>query len=501
MKTQYFKKYIIILGLILFLGGLRGGEYAFDYLFGNGDGRMTTPPFAFILSTIYYSSILGIIAVLLSWRKIKRKEYLFRVCAVLLTISIAYIVLFFANFFLYKYGYHLLSSETRELCYSLGIFEITSHPQYRTWLKSFVLPANGPERIGFPGDAFRALGLPSHTQKTSWSSGDQSGWVNNKPVEQAEVLFIGDSFCFGSGAGYEHSIPVLYEKYTGIKTYNASNGGYGLPHYLEILRKLLQPDSVNNSRFNGRIVYILLYIGNDLSIDMNTFQQRVEEEQTSRIWHYLKLNTIRRIMRYRSVLIIDKQETASKTGEIKKLSAIDRKKTNGWYPNFTRLPAYEGVPFAFYTGHKRDYGEIDWFDDKRKRYIKEILASLKALSEQHHLKLRFVVLPTKLQVLFPHLELHPSEEKLEFDKFVPIISRNQNYASAYIIKEIQKTGLEVLDMKPIFDKEILTRPLFWPGDTHYAPEGHLLVTKSIISAFSDNLDQHSSILELHGSKQ
>ncbi len=407
----------------------------------------------------------------------------------LLTYGTAFVI----NAFLYKYGHHLpfLNQARRYHYWSLGIFDRASNPRYRKQFYGFVPPPHRLVGSGV-GDTFEIYGLPLHSFKVSWPESDSLGWPNTNSIHESQVLFIGDSFGRAYGAGFDNSIPTRFEEHTGMKTYNASNEGYGFPQYLEILRYLMQgvPDSA--SRFQGKLVYILLYVGNDLGLDLIRFRERVAEEKrsskiSSKIAFYLKLGSIRRLFSFArniSASSVKKKKEMHQLVTPDDIPGIEKEKqrTQGWYPHFVGLPSYEGMPFAFFRGNLIEFRDISWLDEQED-YILEVLRAIYGLSQERGIRVRFVVLPSKLQIAAPYLNPIPSNDELEFHRLFSTILKNEHYVHEFIVRQIQIAGFEVLDMYPIFEREIVSQPLLWPGDLHYTPEGYQLVVESIISVF------------------
>lgn len=391
-------------------------------------------------------------------------------------IGFTYLFLLLLNFIVYNFGYTLpfISLPLRELGVSMGYINYTTHPQYREWLKGFVHPLDRLELIRtVNGGSYDAYNIQNpNPQVFSWPATDKQGFINDKALPDANVLFIGDSFGMGAASGYQESIPVIFEEISGLKEYNASNSGYGLPHYREIFRHFTQGGPDMPLMFQGELVYVLLYIGNDLYPDLDTFEHRLADEQALHVERYFKLNSIRGMAR------LGMQGIENLTQEMSQEENATR-----WYPIYLTVDPYkEGLPFAFHPFNKR-FLDNGWFDQARKDYIIATLKEFKQISEQTGIEVRFVILPTKLQAAAPYLQPRAANDLQEFYQSYPAIVKRQDYLLEFMMEQVKKAGFKVLNMEPILKEQMIYKRVFWPEDTHLTPVGNRIVAQSIYTTF------------------
>lgn len=420
------------------------------------------------------------------------KQFLMYVILAGMITSLTYILIVVFSFMMYNYGSSLpfLDQTTRDLYHSFLIFRTESNTSYRQQFHGYLPPAQ--KIVGGAGDIYAAYGLPLVAGfQATWPARDTIGWPNTTQLDQAEVLFIGDSFTRGNAAGFDHSIPVYFEKLTGKKTYIAGNEGYGLPQYLEIFSYLTRGFQDQSVKFHGKQVYIVLCIENDVGLDLRRYLVTIAEERRTDRWlykiaFYFSLVPIRRLLSFN--WMVSQEGVARKTITYQYVTPHDEKsivsekaRTEGWYPHFTTLPAYQNMPFAFFRGNLIDFKDIGWFYE-RQEYILKILHDINYLSNELGCQVRFIVLPTTLQIVAPYLTSRPSSGS-EFDRLFSTILRNVNIVHDLMLQNIRSVGFEVLDVKPIFQQNILSKPLVWPGDIHFTQEGYALIAEHIVLAY------------------
>jgi hypothetical protein len=194
----------------------------------------------------------------------------------------------------------LFSEKQRQLLYSYGVYDARTNPLYRQWLHGYVDAPGKPPFEEVPDDSSRAYGIAVSPPlpRLRFAGTDALGWINARTPAAASVLFVGDSFCYGAGSGTAQAIPALYEKATGQPVYAACKGGYGLPHYVDILRHLtVDAPAGSPERFGGRTVFVLLYMGNDVLADLLVHQARQYEDALGFSRHF-QLLSLSRLIRY-----------------------------------------------------------------------------------------------------------------------------------------------------------------------------------------------------------
>ncbi|EHJ46833.1 hypothetical protein DFW101_0817 [Solidesulfovibrio carbinoliphilus subsp. oakridgensis] len=376
----------------------------------------------------------------------------------------------------------LFSDKQRELLYSYGVFDPTTNPLYRQWLHGYVNEPNQPPRSGTADDAYRAYGiaLPDPPGLTVAAT-DPLGWWNGRMPREADVLFIGDSFCYGAGSGSARSIPALYEKATGQPVYAACKNGYGLPQYRDILRRLtVETPPGAPGHFGGRDVFVLLYVGNDTAADLFVYRDRLAEERLG-VWRHVKLRTLWRLSRF----LRDADQGAGQALAAGPTPTVD---THGYFPVPLTVPTQKGLPFAFHPFY-RSFADTAWFGPAEEESVAAVLADLRRLAESRHLRLRVVLLPTALQVVFPRIDFAAVDRRSEFARKSWDEVRNLNALAGLLLGMLSDAGIETLDMEPAFMNDPDAGRLYWPTDSHLTPEGNAATVAAMCAAFVPDDDR------------
>ncbi len=394
---------------------------------------------------------------------------------------IAYVTLVTVDILLYHFGAKLpiFSTAQKELLYSNGVFAVMRHPEYRYWLKGFVNQPGSPASPGTIDDAYRAYGIRlDHPPATEFSAIDALGWWNDKPPSQAKVLFLGDSFCYGAGSGTENSIYRLFEKRTGLPDYAACKGGYGLAHYARLLETLTSDALGPQNRFSGKTVYILLYIGNDLSADIIVYRQRLQDELVGHARH-LWLASIRKLITF--------LRTSKALAVAAGADAPSPKQDPflGYYPILLKDGGPPDAPFAFHPFY-RTLTSMNWFGPGEEEEMRKVFAEIARVTRERNLDVRFVIIPTALQVLYPRIDMDRVDTNSPFAKEAPIVVKNLNQLTAFAANAAEEAGFPVLDMEPLLIGRDDVAKLYWPSDTHFTPQGNAVTVDAILRAFPEH---------------
>ena len=432
--------------------------------------------------------ISGVFFLLIATPPLRRKQMIYRLLLLLFSIGMLYVVAVAIDALLYRYGSRLsfLSQRVRDYYYSVGVFAPATHPLYREAFKGYVVSPQAT--AGMPGDVYATYNLPLHSLKLAWPIPDAIGWPNQHPLREADVLFIGDSFGRANGAGFANSIPVRFEERTHLKAYVAGNEGYGLAHYVGILRYLTKELPKPEDRFHGKNVYILLYLGNDLGLDLTNFwARRSQDAQFSELAYHAQLTSLVRLfslartMSEKQIATPQQSYSLVTEGDIATIEK-ERRRTDGWYPHFFTIPVYQGQPFAFERGNFLDFEELDWLEERRDE-IQGMLQEIQANAAEIGATVRVIVLPTRLRILAPYFKTLPADQSFEFDRLYPKLINSEDSLRTFMLQQLQALGIEALDMTPFFNEQLFRTPLFWAGDLHYTPEGYQQIAAHAAMAF------------------
>ncbi len=372
----------------------------------------------------------------------------------------------------------VFSAKQRELLYSYGVFNPHTNPLYRQWLHGYVNQPGLPPKPGTADDAYRAYGIYLDPPPQLTVSGtDALGWWNPRMPEAAEVLFIGDSFCYGAGSGSEASIPALFEKATGRPVYAACKNGYGLPQYRDILDRLTTVVPAGSpERFSGKTVCILLYVGNDTSADLFVYQERLAEDRLGAGRHF-ELLSLRRLCRF-----LD--DARAESGLAQAGAPKPSVDTHGYYPVPLTVPTQNGLPFAFHPFY-RSFADMSWFGLNEEAAVRAALVDIRRLADAQGLHVVVAVVPTALQVLYPRIDWAAVDRRSEFAQKAADEARNLNAMSALVDQALTEAGLPFVDLERTFMDDPDAGLYYWPTDSHLTPAGNAAAVSALRRAFPE----------------
>lgn len=114
-----------------------------------------------------------------------------------------------------------------------------------------------------------------HRPNPKYPGHDERGWRNEKALESAEIVVLGDSQTYGINAERDESWPRRLEQKLGRGVYQMAFGGFGPAHYVQLLDEVLN--------LNPRLLVIGIYFGNDiLDSYWLTYPVKTPEYQRSR---------------------------------------------------------------------------------------------------------------------------------------------------------------------------------------------------------------------------
>jgi hypothetical protein len=399
-----------------------------------------------------------------------------------------YAALWILNFTLFHYGNSLtlLSPEIRAFFTSIGRFDIETHPLYRPWLKAFVSPPGPREDRDWVGDSDRAYGFNRRNPLALRWTIDANGFPNDRRIETADVLFVGDSFVFSGRAGFDQSISHLFEKLTGRPTYNASKSGYGFLHDYDLIDHFTAARTGPNL-LRGQDVVVPLYFGADLSENIDLYLKRSQEQSHRNRQHYFSLQTIRHfIYMARTGTFAAPTETFYPRSESAEYSkTIDQLLTlnDGYFPQFVSLRPYRNEPIASDTSMHSNFVAVDPATPERLKLLDDYVGRYQELARSRELNITFVFLPPKVSVMLRYLRRPKRAQQLRFYSDAATMQAKVNVLRAHLKNSLEQHGFNVLDLTDPMIREIQRTRLFWPGDTHPTPEGNLFIAKSLVAYF------------------
>lgn len=381
---------------------------------------------------------------------------------------LVYVALVTADIVLYNYGGRLFSFTPQEKAryYGTGVLTAVRHPGYRTWLTGFVEEPGAPP-LAVPVDVTaRLCGQADPDARTvTLNAVDGLGFRNATPPSGARTLFLGDDFCQGAGSGTDRSIPALYAEATGKPVYAACNAGLGLFHYARLLDALTKDGLGPENRFPGPVAYLLINMGDDLTTDIAAFKQHQMDELTSHARH-LWLASLR-------ALWDDFRESDAVSADAPRCTraVVKGDAPQGSTVLFGPLPRIPKAPAA--TG----------IAPETEDELRKVFAAMAAMARERGVTLRVVIIPTALQVLYPHLDQTSLDKASFFARQAPAVVKYLNQLTAFTVSAADEAGLPVLDLEPLFVARPDAAALYRPADIHLSPLGDATAAKAVREAF------------------
>jgi len=387
--------------------------------------------------------------------------------AAVVALLLVYVVLVTADIALYNYGDRVFTFTPMQkaLLYRNGVLSAVRHPDYRPWLTGFVeTPGAGLATVPL-GDTARACGQTEAAAPTVLLAPvDGLGFRNALPPSRADVLFLGDSFCQGAGSGTAQSIPALFAQKTGQAVYAACAPGLGLFHYARLLDALTTDGLGPDNRFAGKTVYMLVHVGDDLTTDIAAFRQHQTDALVSHARH----------MWLASLLALWDFDDAGPAAAQSAGQCVQAAfKGNGPTP-----------PTALFGPIARPGPGAAGPSPAQEDEVRKVFAATSVLARERGLTLRVVVIPTALQVLYPHLDAARLDKA--FAKAAPAAVKNLNQFTAFTVFAAEEAGLPVLDMAPLLVGRDDAAALYWQMDSHLTPAGDAVVADAMATAFPAN---------------
>ena len=269
-----------------------------------------------------------------------------------------------------------------------------------------------------------------------------------------KILFIGDSFVFGSSVDNPFTIDKLVEEKLLIKSnkkiniFNLGVTGANLNDYLKTLKKFYNK--------NTEKIFIFIYIDNDIFPGFGNIS--------------FKSNFIKFLDKLKFLNLLSSYMIK------------DNIFNDDFYKNLNLSNQYKKIfqselanPFILSLKHRDNFSDYysnmsQWFNDSKKSNILEMIN----LSKKYNSDLYFVLIPSKFQV---KIEYH----KLPKKEFGYIFNENEiiNNKIQTTMKEwFKKNDVKVIDLLPMLKES--TNLNYYLIDDHFNKEGNDLTSREII---------------------
>ena len=275
---------------------------------------------------------------------------------------------------------------------------------------------------------------------------DENGFRNPKGLQQADIVFVGDSFTEAASVVEEDTFVRRVAQSTGLSVVNLARGAYGPQQELIVLQRY-------GLGYKPRVVIWQLFEGNDLA-DAEEFAKWKNNPQ--------QVNTSLR-ERYLNNSLLNEWLRTTRPPERGGIMVMVR------YHDATarRVPLrYPYEPDQPSTMH---------------RAMTETLSAIEAgqrLCESQGIQFLVVSIPTRIHVLAPDISFDRVEDQM---RFLPEGRKDQKDFSGTIEEFCTRTGCNFVDGLEALRRAIATgkRNLYIPNDEHLDIEGHDVMAQII----------------------
>lgn len=309
---------------------------------------------------------------------------------------------------------------------------------------------------------------------------DGRGFRNPESVDQAEVVFIGDSFTEGPEVAREQLWTTRFGDETGLTIYNLGTSGENPGGYVPKLTTF-------GLSLKPRAVVIMIYEGNDF-----------RGHRTSKDRSIVKRSQLR--LRLKQLLV----ETL---GPINTDGTFPRAEIIDWLP--LAVPA--GANAAYYVFKPRNIGELyrteqEFHEQRGWKQARGAIEGASEITKQNHIRLLVMYAPSKVHVLLPLVidSLDP-DKVLEFAKlhrsrlptgkkdvqdgrlFLSEFAQNLDVQENAVKELCEELGIEFVSLTEILRQAISRgQQAYYTYDQHWTPDGHKLVARTLIDYWAQH---------------
>jgi hypothetical protein len=302
--------------------------------------------------------------------------------------------------------------------------------------------------LGFvrkPGVSWRGY-VPELDRMVEYQT-DENGFRNSIRQQQADVVFIGDSYTEAAQIDEGDTLVRRVAQLSGLSAVNLARGAYGSQQELIVLQRY-------GLAYKPRVVVWQLFEGNDLN-DAEAFaewKQNPQQANTSLTERY-----------------------------------FDNSLLKEWLTT-TRDQEYIGptVTLRYHDGTAQRFSLRYPYDPDQpstmRRGMTETLSALEAghrLCESKGIQLLVVVVPTMVRVMAPYISFDHVEDQM---KYLPEARENQKDFSGTAKEFCARTGCTVVDGFVALRRAAATdnRHLYIPNDEHFDVGGHEVMAQTVV---------------------
>jgi len=291
-----------------------------------------------------------------------------------------------------------------------------------------------------------------HTVNKSLSGIDENGFRNPEILEQADIVFLGDSHTYGINASLEESWPQQLAKMANMTVYNFGVGNYGSLQYYYLMEEA--------RKLKPKHIIVGLYLANDLddvckSISkMDYWQRRVKElgynvETCFKSSH--KLNRLKQFLSNQHLSLLSAYGLKKIYQGLKLGDAVNIKEET-----FSTIIKYKRI-----ASHKNNMD----LDRERIRFgfeiTKDIIEDMNREANLDNTEFSVVIIPSKERVFFDYLTQRGYQLPNEYNELVDNEINLVNMFSHFFNEQ----GIKFVDAKPYVEQQIYkSKPVYLSSD-------------------------------------
>ncbi len=102
----------------------------------------------------------------------------------------------------------------------------------------------------------------------------------------------------------------------------------------------------------------------------------------------------------------------------------------GYYPIRLKDGGAQDAPFAFHPFY-RTLTSMNWYGPGEEEEMRKVFAEMARVARERSLDVRFVIIPTALQVLYPRIDMNRVDTNSPFAKEASLVVKNLNQLTAF----------------------------------------------------------------------
>jgi len=312
---------------------------------------------------------------------------------------------------------------------------------------------------------------------------DARGYRNERTLQRADVVAIGDSFTYGVGVERQEAWPVLVSRLVRRDVYSMAHGGYGPWHYERLLGEALS--------LRPRAVIVGVYMGNDLFDSYWAYARDPTAPPAKDVALAARADALERAVPIMDQIVVG-HRLADRTvlrdwvaGHVQ-LYRLAHRLREKFGPeravaaNPGRVTEVRGEWRGLFRSYRRI--AVDLADPRIELGLERAVLSLNAIAvrcRQAQVALLIVILPTKESVFLPHVSDAAAPQ-------LRAVADGEAVLRGRLIQQLRDARVDILDMLPPL-RDVSEQSYPDTLDGHPNPTGHRIIAERVAAWVSKRL--------------